>query len=314
MKDFLSLAAAASTVACLAATATPADAQPAALAPNPQIETAYVPPGPENPALMPIYQQMQSHKVLEALQLFLAPLQLPAKLTVKFDQCHGAPRAPYVHGGPVTICYEYVAQIEQMVPKSAVVLVQGNITPDAAIVGPVVQAMLHETAIGVFDILNIPVWGDLDDAADRLSAFIMLQFGPNVAWNTIVGTAWFLSGNIANAADFSAVGRVVAQRYYTTICIAFGGQMRRAIPSGDGVDFTKFVSQYSGEDAAGNLPDSRAKSCPYEYDAVKAAFVSLFMQTKLVDPALLAQVQQKLACKQNQAGDPLFQFACEAVR
>ena len=53
--------------------------------PNPQIEIAYVKPA--NPALASIYEQMQSHKVLETLQVFLAPLKLPngAKLAVKFD-------------------------------------------------------------------------------------------------------------------------------------------------------------------------------------------------------------------------------------
>jgi Putative metallopeptidase len=278
--------------------------------PNPQIEIAYVKPG--NPALARIYEQMQSHKVLETLQVFLAPLKLPngAKLIVKFDQCGGATSIAYQHAGPVTICYEYVAQIEQMVPRSTVTLVQGTVTPDAAVIGPVTQAALHEMALGVFDVMNLPVWGRTDDAADRLSAFIMVQFGPNVAWNTIVGTAWFLSGNVTRAADFSDIRGVVAQRYYTTLCIAYGGEAR-------GVTLTKGTAgatgsglgNFVGGAAAGNLPQSRAQSCPYEYDAIKQAFVNLFVAPGHVDQSLLGQVQKAFACTSTET-DPFRLLAC----
>ncbi len=318
MKYFFSWVAAASAIAWSVTTVAPASAQ-TPLAPNPQIEIAN--PGyvkPANPDLTSIYQLMQSHKVLEAMRIFLAPLKLPAgaKLVVKFDQCGGAISIPYKHGGPVTICYEYVAKIKQMVPLSAVTLVQGTITPDAAVVGPVVQAVLHEVAIAVFDILDIPVWGRTDDAADRLSAFIMLQFGPNVAWNTIVGTAWFLSGNAnVSAPNFADIRGVVAQRYYTTLCIAYGAQERGAKVSDqkNGVDFSKWIETPENV-AAGNLPASRAPSCRYEYDTIKQAFVSLFLQPKLVDQALVDQVKKELVCNKGQAGDPLFQFACAATQ
>jgi hypothetical protein len=181
----------------------------------------------------------------------------------------------------VTVCYDYVARIEQMVPKATVTLAQGAITPDAAVIGPVAQAALHETALAVFDLFKLPVWGRTEDAADRLAAFIMVQFGPTVAWNTIVGTAWFLSGNASAApADFSDIGGVVAQRYYTTVCIAYGA------------GFGNFV----GAGAAGNLPSSRAKSCPYEYDTIQQAFDRLFVQQKRVDQALLQQVRLSFVC------------------
>ncbi len=312
MKYVLSWAtAAASSVVWAVAAAAPAWAQ-TPIPPNPQIEVAYVKPA--NPALTAIYERLQSHKVLETLQVFLAPLKLPpgAKLAVKFDQCDGATSIPYKHKGPVTICYEYVAQIEQMVPRSTVTLVQGSVTPDAAVIGPVTQAVLHEMALGVFDVMNLPVWGRTDDAADRLSAFIMIQFGPNVAWNTIVGTAWFLSGNATTPADFSDIRGVVAQRYYTTLCIAYGGEAR-------GVTLTKGLTgatgsglgNFVGGTASGNLPQSRAQSCPYEYDTIRQAFIELFVVPTHVDQSLLQQVQKAFVCSST-AGDtdPFHLLAC----
>jgi len=309
-------AAAMPMVWALAAVA-PASAQ-TPIPPNPQIEIGYVKPT-KNPALAPIYEQMQSKKVLETLQIFLAPLKLPAgvKIAVKFNECGGATTMAYQHNGPVTICYEYVARIEQMVPRSAVTLAQGTITPDAAVIGPVTQAALRETALAVFDVMELPVWGRTDDAADRLSAFIMVQFGPNVAWNTIVGTAWFLSGNATAPADFSDIRGVVAQRYYTTLCIAYGGEVRgvtltKGVTGATGSGLGNFVG---GEAAAGSLPLSRAQSCPNEYDAIKQAFVDLFIVPKHVDLTLLDQVQKAFVCSSGASDtDPFRMLACAPTR
>jgi hypothetical protein len=163
-------------------TATAALAQTPSIAPNPQIEIAYEPPA--NPAFVHIYQRLAARKVLETLAQFLAPLKLDRKLTVKIDQC-GAKTRRYDRAQRLaTLCYEYIDEVERLAPKSTVVLVQGPVTTDSAIVGPVVQSLLHEVAMAAFDMLAVPVWGRLDDAADRVAAFVMVQFGANVAWNT----------------------------------------------------------------------------------------------------------------------------------
>jgi hypothetical protein len=290
MKHVLSWAAG-SPLAWAAVAVAPAGAQ-TPIPPNPQIEIAYAKPA--DPTLVLIYQQMQSHKVLETLQVFLAPLKLPAdaKVVVKFDECGGATSVAHQHNGPVTVCYEYVAQIEQMIPKSTVLLDQGSVTPDAAVIGPVTQAALHEMALALFDTMDLPVWGRTDDAADRLSAFIMVQFGPNVAWNTILGTAWFLSGNATDPTDFSDIRGVVAQRYYTTLCIAYGAEARGALVTTNVAGQGSGLGNFVGGAAAGNLPQSRAQSCPYEYDTIKQAFVELFVVPKHVDLSLLDAVQK----------------------
>ena len=255
--------------------------------PNPQIAIAYV--KPSNPALMGMYQQLQENKVLETLQRFLSPLELPkgTTLNIRFDQC-GATNVRAVRGGPVTICYEYVAGVEQMAPKVPVVLAQGTILPKAAIAGPVVEEVLHQTAIGIFDALDLPVWGRTGDAADRLSAFILLQFGPQIAWNTVTGTAYFLASNStappANAAPAARaiVSGDVQERYYTMLCIAYGLWKNRAdaAQAAGGVNKSPFrdflvnapFNEFVGSDAAGDLPTSRAQACPAEYYAIAHAF------------------------------------------
>jgi Putative metallopeptidase len=257
-------------------------AQAPSIPANPQIDVAYVPPTDAN--LVPIYDRLRDRKVLETLQQFLAPLKLERRLLVKFDQC-GATSLRYKPGAAVTVCYEYIGQIERLAPRTTVALVQGGVTPESALVGPVVQQVLHELAIALFDQLDVPVWGRLDDAADRVSAFIMLQFGSGVAWNTIVGTTWFLAGNATLPPDFADVRGAIAQRYYTTLCIAYGGEKRgqfgtKALPG-----FSEFVKTT----AAGSLPASRAANCADEYDLIRQAFDDTIMPR--LDPELLKQVQ-----------------------
>ena len=140
--------------------------------PNDKIAIAYVPP--TKAELVPLYERLKARKVLESVQRFLAPLILPRDIEVRFDQCDSASLL-YKPGEPATICYEYVEQIERMAPKSETVeLAQGPVTREQAIVGPVVQAVLHQAALATFDALNIPVWGRPEDAADRVAAYVML--------------------------------------------------------------------------------------------------------------------------------------------
>src|SRR5581483_9340430 len=140
----------------------------------------------------PIYDRLKRRQVLEELRAFLAPLKLPRTLQVKTDQC-GSLYSPYKPGGPVTICYEYIALIERLAPDYTVQIGTSTLTRENAVIGPFAQAALHEVAIAAFDILQIPVWGRAEDAADKVAGFLMMQFGPEVAWKTIIGSAWFLS-------------------------------------------------------------------------------------------------------------------------
>jgi hypothetical protein len=150
-----------------------------------------------------------------------------------------------------------------------------------------VQALLHGVAIAAFDILEIPVWGRLDDAADRVAAYIMLQFGETVAWNTIVGFAWFLSGNALVPPDFTDARRLAIQRYYTTVCIALGGERRGVYKLA--TQYKGFLN-FDGSSGAGDLPRDRAAGCHEEFDTTRQAFDAAIMP--YVDRGLLEQVRK----------------------
>jgi hypothetical protein len=253
--------------------------QTAPIAPNENIVINYMPP--KTAALMGVYERLKSCDVLETLQQFLAPLKLSRPLEVRFEEC-GTATVPYKPNGPATVCYEYVDQIENNAPKVPKVTLTSSpgrpeessvITKASAIIGPVVQAVLHQAALAVFDNLNIPIWGRRDDAADRVAAFLMLQFGPDVAWETIAGTAWFLAASTGAPVNFADARGAIAQRYYTTLCMAIGWEYTSRKASEE----PKFRYYFAQPRTSGALPAQRVANCPKEYETLKRGFDALFV-------------------------------------
>lgn len=267
-----------------------ADEPPADLV-NPQIEVDYVKPDAQNhPEFAAIYERLKERKALEQFRQFLAPLKFNPgqKLILRLDQCGGR-YAQYTRQTPAvaTICYEFVEELERIAPTAAIQLVQTQghpfVRPDAARVGPFALEVLHQVALATFDMLDLPVWGRKQDAADRVAALVMLQFSKfNMAWTAVVGTAWFLAGETVETQDLSDVRGVMAQRYYTTLCIAVGADKKT---------FGSFVHEWRGGayPAAGDLPISRAAGCADEYDTLKHA-VQVLLGAH-IDDALLKRVQ-----------------------
>ncbi len=216
MKRITSAAAVAFALIYPAFHAAPAAAQAPANLADPLVDIAYVQPA--NPAFRPIYDRLVKLQVLEELRQFLAPLRLPRKLTVRVEQC-GAATRPFKPQGPAVVCYEMIDQIEKFAAKA------NENSREIVVVGTFVQAVFHEVAHAIFDILQAPVWGREEDAADRLAAFMMLQFGEAPARKTIGGTATFfaLSNRTWTGSAFANVASPEAQRYFNFLCIAYGG-------------------------------------------------------------------------------------------
>jgi len=257
----------------------------------------------------PIVDRLRKRKVLETLQQFLSPLQFP--MTVKTAEC-GAPYAPYKAGGPVIICYEYAALIESVLPgekgapsdptmpemfKTLGRIGPNLITREMATVGPFVQHVLHETALAVFDNLEVPVWGRLHDAADYSAAFLLFQFGNDTARKTVFGTAYFLNqwdgvtreGQIADVNYLGDIRPTVRQRYYNLLCMAVGK---------DPISFSSFIP--IGRPATPiDLPARRIMHCrgniagqasyTSDYEKVRRAFVAHILPH--VDQDKLKKVQ-----------------------
>jgi hypothetical protein len=251
----------------------PALAQPTFDPEASQVTIAYI--DPINPEHIPIMERLKRRAVLEDLRDFMSPLRLPQRLTIKLEGCSGIVNAWY-SAQSITICYEYVDWIRKSAPKSTT---DEGITPEDAIVGPFVDVLLHELSHAVFDILKIPVFGREEDAADQLAAFILLQFGKDVARRTITGAALLYQQQAATqsptANDFADTHGLPAQRFYNTLCIAYGW---------DRDLFNDFVLK-------GLLPVHRSQYCPFEYQQILHAYRTLIAPH--VDPELEKKVRSR---------------------
>jgi hypothetical protein len=243
---------------------------------------------PTDKKLEPIYQRLKGRAVLERMQAFLSPLRLPQPLNIITAQCGGQIELPYQSDAPVTICYEYVALIEQAAPAGIGTVGQAIVTHDIALVGPFVQFTLRNVARHLIDMLELPVWGNAEDAADSLAAFIMLEVSPQVAQKTIFGTAYFFAKTIqSEKLDLAAVRPHIAQRYFNLLCIAVGSDLVR---------YSVFLP-VDRQEGPVDLPKNRIGHCLQlaapehnEYNQIKYAFHQL-IRDKHVDLPLLKQVR-----------------------
>jgi hypothetical protein len=273
MKHFLQSLLVALVGFCAAIAISAYTAVSAQIAYNPRVQLSYL--TPRSAGLKSVADDVKKWQVLEQFGQFLVPLRLPRKLIVQFDEC-GAFTRPYKPGEPATVCYELVDKIEAIAAKAQPEL------RDLVLVGTIIQAVFHETAIAVFDVLQVPVWGRRDDAADRLAGFLMVEFGPELARRLITGTAVFFkqSGKTWTGSQFADASAPEAQRFYNYLCMAYGSEPKT---------FSSFVQAESGGDFA--LPSNRARLCKIEFEQVRKAFNLRMMP--YVDPDLLVQIRAK---------------------
>jgi len=221
-----------------------------------QVNIAYGDAPADNPALVHAHDVLVKSQALEELSVFLSPIRLPSDLSIRGDACDGALRRPYdATNKTATICYEMIARILEVAKGRTTASDQDR---NQAIVGTVVEALFHETAYALFDLLDVPIWGRIDDAADRLTAFVMTQFGEDNARTAILGTAMFFdwSARTWTGKDFASAESPEAQRFFNFLCIAYGA---------DPIAFDSLKT-------SGALPEYRAPQCAKEYQQVRKAF------------------------------------------
>jgi hypothetical protein len=232
---------------------------------------------PKNPAHQPLYEMLKERRVLEKLQEIFSPFQLPIELTFKTVGCDGLSNAWYSRP-TVTICYEYLAEIQRDMPKETTPV---GVTPADAVLGQFFYAVAHETGHAVFDLLNVPVFGHQEDAADQFAGYIILQFGKADARRLILGAAHSYKKYVQNPTvtapltAFSDEHGPPAQRFYNLLCLAYGA---------DRVLFADVVEKEY-------LPKERARLCRRQYGELTYAFHQLIAPH--LDKQLAKQVMDK---------------------
>jgi len=224
-----------------------------------RISVDYVPP--KNPVHQEIYTDLKQRGALEKLQRFLSPVRLPETVDIVLEECDGEADAFYEEG-EITICYEYINELIHNMPLEKR---PSGIAPMDTLIGPIVEVSLHEFAHALFELLELPIFGREEDAADQLAAYILLQFGDADARRLIAGTAYAYHMDETKAdpcrstEDYANEHGTPAQRFYNILCIAYGADKKV---------FADIVSE-------GYLPKSRAEFCEEEYEQVQDAYEML---------------------------------------
>ena len=252
-----------------------------------QISIRYAPPS--NPAHQALYEDMKQRGALEKLQKLLSPIRLPETLRISLDGCDGEPDAFYDYDETaITICYEYVAELLEHMPDEAP---PSSIAPVDTIIGPLFEVSLHEVGHALFDMLDLPVLGREEDAADQVAAYLLLQVGQSAARRLIAGTVYAYKIEEEKAEgcrgleDYVGEHSTPAQRAFNLMCIAYGF---------DHELFSDIASE-------GYLPMTRAEYCDEEYEQVQYAFETLIRPH--IDPRLVEQIRDGTWLCENRDDD-----------
>ena len=216
---------------------------------------------PKNPAHEALYGQLKAAHALERFRAFLSPIRLPRALTLKLAGCDGDDNAWYDSDDlTVTVCYEYLEAVHKIAPAAAT---PEGVTPENAMLGPLLEVFLHEVGHALIDQLRIPILGHEEDAADQFAAFMLVHLSEHTARDTVVGVAWMYAQEAKEATlsrpDLADVHGLAGQRFYNLLCIAYGAEPRL---------FADLVEKKY-------LPESRVEDCADEYGQVAYAVKTL---------------------------------------
>lgn len=166
------------------------------------------------------------------------------------------------------------------------------------ITNEVIATFYHELGHGLINVLNIPVLGKEEDAADMLSVIMM-----NDIWDEEAATAILTSDATSyalRAADpnstpdensFADVHSLDIQRYYSVVCLFYGANPDKR---------KQLASDLK-------LPEDKLDSCPDEYESARKAWDTVLEGT---DPG---PDKKGLVMAPGQKGIPLADILAEEV-
>jgi Putative metallopeptidase len=226
-----------------------------------RVSIAYIPPN--DVQYQEVYDLLRGHRVLEKVQEILSPLRSPEELTIKTTECKEV-NSWYKRENfkpTVTICYEFLKRILETLPSENN---PDGVRPADAAVGQFFWVTLHEVGHATFDILDVPIFGHEEDAADNFATYIMLQFGEGQAHRLIAGAAWAWRAYLGDykknpvvplrLSAFGSDHGLPQERFYNLVCLSFGA------------DRAGFA------DLANYLPPTRVPGCAFEYRTLVRAF------------------------------------------
>lgn len=188
---------------------------------------------------------------------------VPRDLRIAFVDC-GAPNAAYDPAqSAIIMCYELVGQLVRDYRRYS--------PTDSALAVSVWQTSLfvfyHELGHALVDLLDLPVTGREEDAADQLATLVLLEVGDDGRDATLRGAEWFHlnSRRSGQRTPFWDEHSLDQQRYFNILCWVYG--------SAPDVHEALLGREWG-------LPRDRAERCPAEYDRMSRAWAGMLAPYK----------------------------------
>jgi hypothetical protein len=200
-------------------------------------------------------------KVIDGINDTIA---LPRDGAVLLSEC-GRIDAYYDPKAPgVVVCYELAEHFELLFKGRA-----SGAELERMVTGAVFFAFLHELGHALVDQLQMPITGKEEDAVDQLASVILIESGSGINM-ALDGARAFLLNDVKgfSGSQFWSEHSFEKQRYYAIVCMAYGAapKKRDVLTKGKGA-----------------LPMERARTCPAEYNRIKASWQTLLAEHAKVD-------------------------------
>lgn len=169
-----------------------------------------------------IHQDLQRSQFLENLAAEMSRgIQLPQQVVISLGEC-GSPNAfynPRFH--VIVLCHELIEQVTNGILRDfSRVATQKEIAD--SISGGIGFIFMHELGHALIHVLEIPILGREEDAADQIGAYFLLT--QSAAPYGLAGALWFFRPNtlIYTRRHFSDEHSIGPQRQSNLACWAFG--------------------------------------------------------------------------------------------
>jgi hypothetical protein len=225
--------------------------------------------GAKNAAYADFDRKIREEKLLEkAADTLNRALVLPRDVYLRTKEC-GQANAHYDPNDlSITLCYELLEHFQKLFREA------GNSAAEAdrKMLDAARFAFLHELGHALVDGYKLPITGNEEDAADRLSSFICLEEMGEDGLNAALAAADAfrieskkeISSDDGGGGekDYSDEHLLHEQRFYNTLCMIYGS---------DADKFAYFVKEKF-------LPESRAERCPAEFERMAQSWTELLQK------------------------------------
>lgn len=196
----------------------------------------------------------ESRALEEWVDSLNAALALPSSVTLAVEECGVANAFYEPEGQRISLCYEFIWDLASQFAE--------NENSDELLAGIFAFVLLHELGHAPVHVLDLPITGREEDAADQLATLLLLDGSEEGESAAASAAVWFASN--AESAEFGALAfadehSLDAQRFFNILCWLYGQDPERHID---------LVEE-------GHLPEERAALCPEEYRRLAGSWEKL---------------------------------------